>query len=486
MTTPAIQDDAGHLVVPCIINGKPVIQPSQASFPVVSARTQETIHYGQTSTVEVAVKAVESADATFKVYKKTLVDERRQLLLRAADIFEKRTDEAMHRQMTETSCEVPWARFNVIATVRAVREAAHAARAALTGDLPPSTSGVPLLVQKEPVGPVLMVIPWNGALVLGARGIASALAAGCTVVFKASELCPWTHSFLVETFLEAGFPAGSINLIMSDRTTAAEVTEAVIAHPALRKIEFIGSAPVGRAIGVTAAKHLKPIIMELGDQSPAIVLEDANLSKAATLCATGAQMLHGQVCFGTERVIVQSSIKDKFCSLLADAFRDNPVSGSAISVAFANKAQQVVDDAVKRGAKLVYGDNKLVGASVGPTILTDVDPESIISKQEAFAPTLFVVAVDSDEEAISEANSREGGLSASIFTSNYERGLRIASELEFGQVQLNQSTLNADALGPLAGWKGSGWGSHAGRYGIELFLQHRAIFLFPSEGANPH
>lgn len=159
MTTPALQDDAGHLVVPCMINGKHVIQPSHASFPVVSARTQEALHYGQTSTVEMAVKAVESSDATFKVYKKTLVDERRQLLLRAADIFEKRSDEAMHRQITETSCEEPWARINVVATVRAVREAAHAARAALTGNLPPSTSGVPLLVQKEPVGPVLMIVP---------------------------------------------------------------------------------------------------------------------------------------------------------------------------------------------------------------------------------------------------------------------------------------------------------------------------------------
>lgn len=282
---------------------------------------------------------------------------------------------------------------------------------------------------------------WNGALVLGARGISSALAAGCTVVFKASELCPWTHSILVEVFMEAGFPPGSVNMIMADRPSGPRITEAIIAHPDVRKIEFIGSGNVGKAVGAMAAKHLKPISLELGDQSPAIVLEDANLAQAADLCAVGALLLHGQVCFGTERIIVLSSIKDEFCQILADAMKNKPISGCAATKAFAERSKALIDDALERGAGLIYGNNELVGpASLSPSILINVDPESAISKGEAFAPTVFVVAVDSDEKAIAEANSREGGLSASIFTTNQERGWRMSRELDFGLVQINNMT----------------------------------------------
>jgi acyl-CoA reductase-like NAD-dependent aldehyde dehydrogenase len=273
--------------------------------------------------------------------------------------------------------------------------------------------------------------------------MAAALAAGCTVVIKASEMCPWTHTFLVETLIEAGFPAGTVNLIMADRSAAAEVTEAVISHPALRFVEFIGSEAVGRAVGVIAAKHLKPIMMETGDQSPAIILDDANLPQAADLCAKGALMLHGQLCFSTERIIVQSSVKDEFCRLLVGAFEANKhLTGSAVSRAFADKSKRLVDDALDRGAKLLYGDNKLTNpSSLGPTILIDVAPDSLISKGEAFAPTVLITTVETDPQAIVEANSRHGGLLASVFTKNQERGLNMAKELEFGQVNVNHMTL---------------------------------------------
>jgi acyl-CoA reductase-like NAD-dependent aldehyde dehydrogenase len=136
---------------------------------------------------------------------------------------------------------------------------------------------------------VLLIQPWNGAVVLCVRGIANALTAGCAVILTASELCPWTHQFVARTFQEARFPPGAVKMIMADRPSGADITEAVIAHPALRKIEFIGSAAVGRSIGAVAAKHLKPVLLELGDQSPAIVLDDADLGHAAKLCVRGAE-----------------------------------------------------------------------------------------------------------------------------------------------------------------------------------------------------
>lgn len=324
---------------------------------------------------------------------------------------------------------------------------------------------------------------WNAAVTLAARGIASALAAGCTVVLKASELCPGTHKILVDIFHEAGFPSGALNLIMADRPAGAEITNAVIAHPAIHKVEFIGSANVGKIIASFAAKHLKPVLLELGDQSPAIVLDDADLPRAAKLCAMGAMIHHGQVCFSTERIIVQSSVMDEFVRLLIDEVKSISSAGTAVSSAGAKKANAAIQDAIQDGAKFLYGSSDMVdSATLAPSILTNVDRKSIISTSEAFGPTVFVTVVDTENEAIEEANSRIGGLSASVFTQSYERGLRVARELEFGGVQINNMTVFAEPGGPVTGHKGSGWGSNGGRYGIEEFLYNKAVSLAPSTG----
>lgn len=232
---------------------------------------------------------------------------------------------------------------------------------------------------------------------------------------------------------------------MADRKAGPEITETIIANPAIRKVEFIGSAAVGRIIGSVSAKHLKPILMELGDQSPAIVLDDADLQKAAQLCAQGAMAHQGQVCFSTERIIVQSSVVEKFNQLLVEAVSKIPGANTAITQAAAEKSKTAIDAAVAEGAKFLYGSSDMVGpASVASSILTNVSKKSAISTGEAFAPTAFVMAVETEEEAIEEANSRIGGLSASVFTSSYERGLKMARELEFGGVQINNMTLFAE------------------------------------------
>lgn len=247
---------------------------------------------------------------------------------------------------------------------------------------------------------------------------------------------------MVETFLEAGFPAGSVNMIMSNRSDAPHVTEAIISHPSLRKIEFIGSQTVAKSIGAMAAKHLKPIVMELGDQSPAIILDDANLVEAAKATVQSAMVLHGQVCFSTERIIVHSAVKDEFYRHLTEATRQLPSAGLAVSKAFAEKAKAVIDDAIDNGAKFLVGSSEMTSpAAVPPSILTNVSPKAVLYANEGFAPTASVTVAGSDEQAIEEANSRDGGLSAVIFTGSYERGLLMAKELEFGTVQINATTL---------------------------------------------
>ncbi|KAH6634634.1 aldehyde dehydrogenase domain-containing protein [Chaetomium sp. MPI-SDFR-AT-0129] len=465
-----------------IVNGKPVLLPASTNFPVISAaRNNEVVHHGQTATVELATQAVDSAATTFKTWRRTAVHERRRLLLRAADLFESKADESARRQTLETSCNDSWASFTARQTSGFCREVAGALAAAAVGEIQPSYSGYTHLVFKEPVGPVLLIAPWNAAVVLSVRGIANALAAGCTVVFKASELCPWSHQLVVTTLLEAGFPPGSVNMIMADRPAAGVITETVISHPALRKIEFIGSAAVGRIVGAVAAKHLKPIFMELGDQSPAVVLDDADLEKAARVIAFGTAFHHGQACFSTERIIVQANIREKFLELLREALDTLKPTWTAVTREHAERGLTVVQDAVTRGATFLYGSAELEGPDkLATAVLENVDPASLLSKAEAFAPVAFVVTVEGDAEAVEEANSRVGGLSAAVWTTNFERGLRIARELEFGMVQINNSTLFAEPSGPATNFKGSGWGSNNGRYGIENFLYSKAVSLVPT------
>jgi acyl-CoA reductase-like NAD-dependent aldehyde dehydrogenase len=298
---------------------------------------------------------------------------------------------------------------------------------------------------------------------------------------KASELCPWTHYFLVETFLEAGFPPGSVNMIMSERTEAPAVTEAIVSHPSLAKIEFIGSAPVGKQIGAVAAKYLKPVIMELGDQSPLIVLDDADLEKAARDAIAGCVACHGQLCFGTERIIVQRGVKDKFYDLLRAALANAPPMGAAVTKFYAERAKGWVDEAVQKGAEFLAGKSEWTGpASFTPSILINLPKDCYLYDNEGFCPTMFVVEVDTDEEAIVEANSRDGGLSASVYTTNWERGLNMSKSLDFGNVQINLQTNQVEATGPVTGWKASGYGSGFGRYSIEEFIHLKTVAFGPT------
>ena len=256
--------------------------------------------------------------------------------------------------------------------------------------------------------------------------------------------------------------------------------------------------PLAVSLEALAGKYLKPVLMELGDQSPAIVLHDADLEKAAQMCAQGAMLHQGQVCFSTERIIVHSAVREKFENLLVAAVKNFESDGGAVTTAGAQKAKATIDDAVKDGARFLFGSSEMNGAVIKPSILTDVNPKSSISTSEAFAPTVIVTSVNTIAEAIEEANSRSGGLSAAVFTTSFEKGLRIAQELDFGQVQINNMTLSAQreyspaqyiesllildlATNPTTGFKGSGWGSNGGRYGIEEFLFNKAVSLFPSD-----
>lgn len=237
-------------VVPCWINGKAAPLDTNNLIEVTSSAQGKKVYYAQSPSGETAIAAVESAAETFNAFSEVPYNKRRELLMKVADILESRVDELARYQMEETSCPEIWGRFNVILAAKAIREIAASITTACTGGMPPpETAGAFCLVYKQPIGPVLSMAPWNGSITLSCRSMAAPLAAGCTVLFKASELSPRTHHGVVEAFLAAGIPEGALNKIQVKREDATFITEMIIAHPAIRKVEFIGSAAVGRSNG---------------------------------------------------------------------------------------------------------------------------------------------------------------------------------------------------------------------------------------------
>lgn len=295
---------------------------------------------------------------------------------------------------------------------------------------------------------------WNGALVLCTRALAAAIGAGCTTVLKASELSPYTHSLIHDIFVSAGAPPGAINFLVSDRSNAAEITECLISNDHIRKIDFIGSPTVGKLITATAAKYLKPVLLELGGKCPALVLDDADIEKAADLCAQGALVNHGQICFSTERIIVQRKIADEFTEALVSsvkALETQGIVGTAVSEKIARHAYEVLQDAKEKGCHFVVGDAAFEDskkASLKPAIVAvdaKVKPEDLrIVDEETFGPSASLYIVDSDEEAVELANRSAYGLNASVHTRDLERGLLVGRKMEYGQVHLNGATVNAN------------------------------------------
>lgn len=485
---PLEKDSQGREVVPLFIDGKALPIDESKVFPVNSSATDQTVHYYAGTDIATCNEACETAwrafagetlDTKRSGWKRASANTRRDIIIRAADLFEQRKEELIKAQKDETSCNDAWATNNINTTVGYMREIASCV-SNIRGEIPtidkPDTFA---FVFKEPVGPVLVIPPWNAALVLATRAVTSAIGAGCTVVMKCSELSPLTHSLIVDIYHQAGLPPGVLNSVQADRASAAEVTETLIANERIRKVEFIGSAAVGRLIGATAAKHLKPVLMELGGKCPAIVLDDANLQKAAVLCAKGAVLHHGQICFSTERIIVQRSIAKQFQELLVKMI-SNEHGGTAVHSGIAEKAQGILQEAKDKGCEfLVGGPEMAVKNGLKPSIVV-VDPETSkydlkIVDEETFGPSASLYVVDDDAQAVRLANASSYGLNATIHSNNMERAIKMGRELEYGQVHINSISVFTSWTGPQGGVKGSGWGRQNASWGLEEFLQEKFI-----------
>jgi benzaldehyde dehydrogenase (NAD) len=431
-----------------------------------------------------AVMAVEAAAEAFKKWSETGPGERRALLLKAAEKLEAKTPQFVEAVPAETGATGMWAGFNVFLAAGMIREAASLTTQIAGEVIPSDVPGSLAMGIRQPAGVVLGIAPWNAPIILGVRAICVPLACGNTVVLKGSENCPRTHQLIVEAFQEAGFPAGVVNYITNAPADAGAVVEAMVAHPAVRRVNFTGSTKVGRIIAMTCAKYLKPVVLELGGKAPLVVLDDADLDDAVNGAAFGAFANSGQICMSTERIIVDTKIAnafvDKFVTKakglpLGDPRKPEPVVlGSVIGMNTVTHCNALIDDAVAKGAKIVCG-GKAETTLMPATVLDHVTPQMRIYHEETFGPVKCIVRVNGVEEAIACANDNEYGLSAAVFGRDIARALNVARKIDSGICHVNGPTVHDEAQMPFGGVKGSGMGRFGGKAGIAEFTELRWI-----------
>ena len=438
-----------------------------------------------------ATAAADRAAAAFPAWSRSSPTERRTLLNKAADAVDARAGELIEIMVAETGAAPAWCGFNAFLAAKMLREAA-AITTQIAGEVIPSDKpGFLAMSIRQPAGVVLGIAPWNAPLILGTRAIAVPLACGNTVVLKGSELCPALHEKLAEVIASAGFPEGVINVVTNAPEDAADVVEALIVHRAVRRVNFTGSTHVGKIIGRLCGENLKPAILELGGKAPLIVLDDADLDLAVNCAAFGAFMHQGQICMSTERIVVDNKVADEFVAKLAAKANSLPVGdpskgpvvlGSVVSLDAVSRVQTLVTEAVGKGAKVVAG-GEATHTFMQATVVDHVKPGMRIYGEESFGPSVSVVRVDGEEEAIRIANDTEYGLSAAVITRDIARGLRIARRIESGICHINGPTVQDEAQMPFGGVKDSGYGRFGGRAGIEAFSETRWITI---ETETPH
>ncbi|KAI0341998.1 aldehyde dehydrogenase [Trametopsis cervina] len=337
----------------------------------------------------------------------------------------------------------------------------------------------------EPIGVCALVVPWNFPLMQAICKIAPALATGNTIIVKPSEFTPLTILRFADLVTEAGFPAGTVNILPGIGSVAGQ---ALIDHPDIGKISFTGSTLVGRKIMEGSAKsNLKRVTLELGGKSPAIIFDDAVLDKAIPWVTTGVFHQSGQICMAGSRIFVQEGIYDQFMSRftaavkainIGDAFDPNSHQGPVVSEAHMKRVLGYIESGKTAGATVVTGGSRIgeTGFFIQPTIFTDVKLDMKIVREEIFGPVCAVVKFKEEQEVIDLANDTVYGLTASIFTENISRGLRVAHGLETGQAYIN-SSINAAVQVPFGGVKQSGFGKELGQYALEAYTNVKAVHV---------
>ena len=429
--------------------------------------------------------ALEDAHAAFRQWRRLTGKARGAYLHAVADRVDARRDEIARVITLENGKPLAQSLGEVATTVDHLRWFAEEARRTYGRVVPNQMDGKRHLVIKSPMGVVGAISPWNFPLMLAARKVAPALAAGCTVVLKPASQTPACAVLLAECVHAAGVPAGVFQVIVGPSSAFGDE---LLTNPLCRKVTFTGSTEVGRLLIKGAASAVKPLSLELGGHAPVLVFADADLATAVDGAMTAKFRNTGQSCIAANRVLVERPIYERFLEAfvakarrlkVGDGLEPGVDIGPLVDEAGVAKALEHVEDAVAAGARLLCGGRRAAGSRgyfVEPTVLADVPPAAACMREETFAPLAPVCAFDREEEALEQANASIYGLSAYAFTTNLDRAFRLMEGLEAGTIGINDGVPSTSQC-PFGGMKQSGWGRELGSEGIDAFLETKHVSL---------
>jgi succinate-semialdehyde dehydrogenase/glutarate-semialdehyde dehydrogenase len=457
------------------------------TFPVLNPATGEQIARVADATPADGVAALDAAVAASESWAATPPRQRGEILRRAFDLLQERKEEFALLMTLEMGKSLGEARGEVVYGGEFLRWFSEEAVriAGRYGSNPEGTGRV--IVSRKPVGPCFLITPWNFPLAMATRKIAPALAAGCTVVIKPAELTPLTTLAFAKLMLEAGLPAGVLNVVTT--THSGDVSAPIIADPRLRKLSFTGSTPVGRTLLKQAADGILRTSMELGGNAPFVIFEDADLDKAVDGAMLAKFRNIGQACTAANRFIVHESIADAFADRVAERVRALKVGdgadegtdiGPLIDERAVHNSERLVADAVERGARVLVGGSAIEGPGTffEPTVVAGLTPGALMLEQEIFAPILPIVTFSTDDEAVALANGTEYGLVAYLYTADLDRAHRMIEAIDTGMMGVNVGVIS-NAAAPFGGVKQSGLGREGGFEGIDEYLDTKYT-LIPS------
>lgn len=460
-----------------LINGHWVDAATSATFTVENPATGESLAEVAAGSAEDAARALDAAANAQKEWARTSARERSDILRRAFDLVHERAEEfatlmtlEMGKSLAEARGEVAYgAEFLRWFSEEAVRHYGHS--------LTSPEGKLNIRTQHKPVGPCLLITPWNFPLAMATRKVAPAVAAGCTMVLKPAELTPLTSLYFAQTMLDAGLPAGVLNVVTT--LEAPEVSQTLMSDDRLRKVSFTGSTGVGKILLRQASDNVLRTSMELGGNAPLIVFEDADLDIAVEEAKQAKMRNMGEACTAANRMIVHEAVFEEFSRRLTAELEGLKVGngmdestdvGPLIEQKALDNVASLVEDAVSKGAKVLTGGKKVgdAGYFYAPTVLAEVPADARIATEEIFGPVAPIFTFSTEEEAYEIANGTEYGLASYVFTDDAVRMQRATENLEFGMVGVNVGVMS-NAAAPFGGVKQSGLGREGGAEGIEEY-----------------
>lgn len=457
--------------------------PNQ-SIPVINPATEEQIGLIAKASLTDIEDAAIAAEKGFATWKQVSALERASIMHKAASLIRERAENIALVLTTEHGKPLAEAMGEVAATADTIDWHAEEGRRAYGRVIPSRALGVHQFTLMEPIGPVVGFAPWNFPLIQAVKKVAGALAAGCSIILKGATEAPTCAVELVKAFADAGVSPGAVNLLFGD---SSQISEHLIAHPAIRKVTFTGSTPVGKKLASLAGLHMKRSTMELGGHAPVIVMDDADIETAVKISVAAKYRNAGQVCVSPTRFLVHSKVFDDFVSRFVKGARaikvgdglDSQVNMGPMAHAGRLKAtEDLVADAVSKGAKLETGGNRVgnKGYFFEPTVLTNVPVTALAMVDEPFGPIALINSFDDIDEAIKEANRLPYGLSAYAYTRSLSSANKLFNGIETGAISINHHSV-ALPEHPFGGVKDSGYGTEGGPGALDAFMTTKFVSL---------